>query len=150
RGTDRGVPARAARRGQRARRRRAAAVRLRRRRRRAGVADRPSRRRRLPGARVQRAQGMPRGPVHRDHRRAGAMSAALLRGLDYASDRRSSIAVREVRQVVRSREFTYAFFASLVAALAIAFFGAADALTGSGHSGKGAVVALMVCVTLIG
>jgi len=78
------------------------------------------------------------------------MSAALLRWLDDASDRLSAIAVKEVRQVVRSREFTYAFFASLVAALAIAFFGAADALTGSGTSGTWTFVALMVCLTLLG
>jgi hypothetical protein len=78
------------------------------------------------------------------------MSAALLRWLDDASDRLSAIAVKEVRQVVRSREFTYAFFASLVAAVAIAFFGAADALTGNGTSGTWTFVALMVCLTLLG
>ena len=78
------------------------------------------------------------------------MSAALLRWLDDASDRLSAIAVKEVRQVVRSREFTYAFFASLVASLAIAFFGAADALTGNGTTGAWTFVALMVCLALLG
>ena len=75
---------------------------------------------------------------------------AFLGWLDDRSDWFSAIAVKEVRQVVRAREFNYAFFASLVAALAIAFFGAADAVTGSGTSGGWTFVALMVCLTLLG
>ena len=78
------------------------------------------------------------------------MTPAFLRRLDDTSDHLSAIAVKEVRQVVRSREFTYAFFASLVAALAIAFFGAADALTGNGTSGTWTFIALMVVLTMLG
>ena len=54
------------------------------------------------------AQRRPRGSVHRDHRRAGAMSTAhaLLGWLESRSDWLSPLVVKEVRQVVRGREFT--------------------------------------------
>jgi hypothetical protein len=74
----------------------------------------------------------------------------ILRWLDDKSDWLSPIAVKEVRQIVRAREFNYAFAASLVAALAIAFFGAADALTGRGTTGSWTFMALMVCLALLG
>ena len=61
------------------------------------------------------------------------------------SDWLSPIVVKEVRQVVRGREFNYSFFASLVAGLAVAFFGAADALTGNGTAGRWTFIALMGC-----
>src|SRR6185436_6573988 len=107
-----------------------AAVRARRRRRRAGGARRPAGRG-VPGARVQRPRRGSRGPLHRDHGRARAMSA-LAAWLDRASDWLSPIVVKEVRQIVRGREFIYSFGGSLVAGLAIAFTGAADALRGNG------------------
>ena len=53
---------------------------------------------------------------------------ALVRWLEEKSDWLSPIVVKEVRQAVRGREFAYAFGASLVTGLAIAFLGAADAL----------------------
>jgi hypothetical protein len=77
-------------------------------------------------------------------------SAAFLGWLEDKSDWLSPIVVKEVRQVVQGREFNYSFGASLVAALAVAFFGAASALTGSGTSGAGTFIALMVCLTLLG
>ena len=51
---------------------------------------------------------------------------------------------------MRGREFNYSFGVSLVAGLAVAFFGAADALTGNGTSGRWTFVALMGCLTLLG
>ena len=77
-------------------------------------------------------------------------SAAVLDWLDGTSDRLSPIVVKEVRQIVRGQEFSYAFGASLLAGLAVAFFGAADALGGSGTSGNGTFIALMTCLTFLG
>jgi hypothetical protein len=77
-------------------------------------------------------------------------SLALLRWLEDKSDWLSPIVVKEVRQVVRGREFNYSFGASLAAGLAVAFFGAADALTGSGTSGGWTFVALMGCLAFLG
>jgi hypothetical protein len=75
---------------------------------------------------------------------------AFLGWLDDTSDRLSPIVVKEVRQIVRGQEFSYSFGASLLAGLAVAFFGAADALSGSGTSGSGTFIALMVCLTFLG
>lgn len=77
-------------------------------------------------------------------------SQALLRWLEDKSDWLSPIVVKEVRQGGRGREFNYAFGASLVAGLAVAFFGAADALTGNGTSGSWTFVALMGCLAFLG
>jgi hypothetical protein len=77
-------------------------------------------------------------------------SGALFGWLENASDRLSPIVVKEVRQVVRGQEFTFSFSASLLAGLAVAFFGAVDALHGSGTSGNGTFLALMTCLTLLG
>lgn len=77
-------------------------------------------------------------------------SAVLLRRLENASDRLSPIVVKEVRQVVRGREFASAFAAILLAGLGIAFVGATDALTGSGVSGRWTFAALTVCLALLG
>ena len=78
------------------------------------------------------------------------MSRSFLGWLADTSDRLSPIVVKEVRQIVRGQEFSYAFGASLLAGLAVAFFGAADALGGSGTSGNGTFIALMVCLTFLG
>ena len=78
------------------------------------------------------------------------MMTALVRWLEDKSDWLSPIVVKEVRQVVRGREFAYSFGASLVAGLAVAFFGAADALTGSGNTGSWTFFALMGCVAFLG
>ena len=77
-------------------------------------------------------------------------SEALLRRLEDRSDWLSPIVVKEVRQVVRGREFNYSFGASLAAGLAVAFFGAADALTGNGTSGSWTFMALVACLALLG
>jgi hypothetical protein len=74
----------------------------------------------------------------------------LLPALENASDRLSPILVKEVRQIVRGREFIYSFGASLVAGMAVAFFGAADALTGTGTAGRWTFGALMTCLTFLG
>ena len=128
-------PGRTAGRRERARAGRAPAVRARRRRRRSGGADRAPRGRGLSGARVQRAQRRSRGSVHRDHRRARAMSRAeaVLGWLEDKSDWLSPMVVKEVRQIVRGQEFAYSFGISLLASVAVAFFGAADALSGNPH-----------------
>lgn len=77
-------------------------------------------------------------------------AARILGMLETASDRLSPIVVKEVRQLVRGREFVYSFGASLVAGLAVAFFGAADALTGTGTAGRWTFGALMTCLTFLG
>jgi hypothetical protein len=75
---------------------------------------------------------------------------ALLDWLEHTSDRVSPIVVKEVRQAVRGREFHYSFGSSLLVGLMVAFFGAGDALTGSGTSGSWTFAALMSCLTLLG
>jgi hypothetical protein len=76
--------------------------------------------------------------------------ATLLRRLDEASDRLSPIVVKEVRQIVRGREFNYSFMVSLVVGLLVAFFGAANASTGTGTTGQSVFVALTACLALLG
>jgi hypothetical protein len=76
---------------------------------------------------------------------------ALLARFDDWSDRLSPIVVKEIRQMVRSREFNYSFGLSLLAGLIVAFFGLADAaVTSVGTSGPKVFSALMVCLGLIG
>jgi hypothetical protein len=75
---------------------------------------------------------------------------ALLGWLKDTSDRLSPIVVKEVRQVVRGQEFTFSFSACLLAGLAVAFFGATNALQGSGTSGNGTFIALISCLTFLG
>jgi hypothetical protein len=77
-------------------------------------------------------------------------SERFLGWLENTSDWLSPIVVKEVRQVVRGREFAYSFAASLVAGLAVAFFGAADALTGTGTAGRWTFAVLMGCLALLG
>jgi hypothetical protein len=77
-------------------------------------------------------------------------SHAFLGWLGNTSDRLSPIVVKEVRQAVRGREFHFSFGISLVAGLAVAFFGTADALTGNGTSGGWTFAVLMGCLTLLG
>ena len=75
---------------------------------------------------------------------------ALLAWLDRASDWLSPIVVKEVRQIVRGRDFMSSFGACLVAGLLVAFFGAGDALSGEGTSGRWTFVSLMTCLTVLG
>jgi hypothetical protein len=77
-------------------------------------------------------------------------SQAVLGWLDDRSDWLSPLVVKEVRQVVRGREFNLSFGASLVAGLAIAFSGAGVALTGDGTSGGWTFIALMGCLAFLG
>lgn len=70
--------------------------------------------------------------------------------LEDLSDWLSPIVVKEVRQMARGREFAYAFAASLVAGLAVAFFGAAGALTGTGTAGRWTFGALTGCLAVLG
>ena len=75
---------------------------------------------------------------------------AVLRRLEDSSDWLSPLVVKEVRQIVRGREFYYSFGASLVAGLAVAFFGAADALSGSSTTGSWTFATLMGCLGFVG
>ena len=75
------------------------------------------------------------------------MTAGRLLGwLDEKSDWLSPLVVKEVRQVVRGREFSLSFGASLVAGLMVAFLGATDAVSGGGTSGRWTFVSLMACL----
>ena len=77
------------------------------------------------------------------------ISRMLLR-LDEASDRLSPIVVKEVRQIVRGREFNYSFMISLVVGLLVAFFGAASGASGNGTTGQTVFIALTACLALLG
>jgi hypothetical protein len=81
---------------------------------------------------------------------ATSRAATLLRRFDDASDRLSPIVVKEVRQIVRGREFNYSFMVSLVVGLLVAFFGAANASTGSGTTGQAVFTALTAGLALLG
>jgi hypothetical protein len=77
-------------------------------------------------------------------------SQALLDRLEQASDRLSPLVVKEVRQLASGREFHYAFHLALLVGLAVAFFGAADALSGDGTSGGWTFAALTGALALLG
>ena len=77
-------------------------------------------------------------------------SKGFLGRLDDVSDRLSPIVVKEVRQMVRGREFNYSFGLSLVVGLIVAFMGGADALNGDRSSGAWIFGSLMSCLSLIG
>ena len=77
-------------------------------------------------------------------------STRLLRRLDDTSDRLSPIVVKEVRQIVRGREFTYSFMISLAVALTVAFYGAANSSAGVGTTGQSVFVALTACLGVLG
>src|SRR5688572_16430775 len=74
----------------------------------------------------------------------------LIARLDDWSDRLSPIVVKEVRQMVRGREFNYAFGLSLVAGLLVAFFGLSGSLVSTGNIGARMFAALMVCLGILG
>lgn len=74
----------------------------------------------------------------------------VLGSLDNLSDRLSPIVVKEVRQMVRGREFNYSFGLSLVAGLIVAFWGGADALAGNGAAGSWIFAVLIGCLILFG
>jgi hypothetical protein len=60
------------------------------------------------------------------------------------------LVVKEVRQIVRGREFFYSSAISLLAGLTVAFFGAADAASGSGTAGSWTFFALLGYLALVG
>jgi len=70
--------------------------------------------------------------------------------LDRLSDLLSPIVVKEVRQMVRGREFNYSFSLSIIAGLIVAFVAITYATTGTGDSGARIFAALMACLSLIG
>jgi hypothetical protein len=74
----------------------------------------------------------------------------LMQRLEEASDRLNPIVVKEVRQIVRGREFNYSFMVSLIAGLLVAFFGAASASGGTGTYGQSVFGALTGCLALVG
>ena len=78
------------------------------------------------------------------------MTARVIGWLEDRSDWLSPLVVKEVRQVVRGREFSLSFGASLVAGLIVAFLGATDALAGGGTAGRWTFVALMACLAFLG
>ena len=74
----------------------------------------------------------------------------LIARLDDWSDRLSPIVVKEVRQMLRGKEFNYSFGLSLLAGFFVAFFGLGYALTSVGQSGAWVFSALMACLGLLG
>src|SRR5213592_297591 len=76
--------------------------------------------------------------------------AGFLGRLDNLSDWLSPMVVKEVRQMVRGREFNYSFALSVLIGLVAAFFGGMEALAGAVGAGAGIFVGLMTCLTLIG
>jgi hypothetical protein len=70
--------------------------------------------------------------------------------LDNWSDRLNPMVVKEVRQMVRGREFNYSFGLALVAGLVVAFVGLASAGDITGGAGRPIFTALMVCLTMLG
>ena len=76
--------------------------------------------------------------------------SALLAWVEDRSDWLSPLVVKEVRQVVRGREFVLSMAVSLLASLAVAFYGAAEALGGRTSTGSWTFAALMICLALLG
>src|SRR5437867_3551802 len=76
--------------------------------------------------------------------------AGFLGRLDNLSDWLNPIVVKEVRQMVRGREFNYSFGLSLVIGLTVALFGVAGAMGGDTTSGSWIFAALTTCLTLVG
>jgi hypothetical protein len=66
--------------------------------------------------------------------------------LDNWSDRLSPMVVKEVRQMVRGKEFNYSFGLALIAGLVVAFFGLASAVDMTGGVGADIFTGLIVCL----
>jgi hypothetical protein len=70
--------------------------------------------------------------------------------LDRLSDWISPIVIKEVRQMVRGREFNYSFLISVFVGLIVAFVSAIYYNSGKGDSGSIIFLWLMICLVLIG
>jgi hypothetical protein len=70
--------------------------------------------------------------------------------IDNLSDWLSPMVVKEVRQMVRGREFNYSFGLSLLTGMIVAFMGGMEALAGSIGAGAGIFTALITCLAVIG
>src|SRR3954470_11128594 len=70
--------------------------------------------------------------------------------LDRLSDLLSPIVVKEVRQMVRGREFNYSFSLSIIAGLIVAFIAGTSATSGTGDAGIRIFSSLMACLALVG
>jgi ABC-2 type transport system permease protein len=77
------------------------------------------------------------------------MSASGLEWLRTRSDLLSPILVKEVRQMVRGRDFAWAFAGSLLVGVAVAFVGAAEALGGNTVAGRSTFLWLLSCLAII-
>src|SRR5688572_30764768 len=77
------------------------------------------------------------------------MSTILAR-LDDWSDRLPAIVVKEVRQMVRGREFTYSFGLSLLAGLLVGLIAMGETIAASGTTGGQVFSALMFCLGVVG
>ena len=75
--------------------------------------------------------------------------ARVVGWLEDRSDWLSPLVVKEIRQVVRGREFSLSFGGCLVAGLIVAFLGATDVLAG-GTAGRWTFVSLMACLAFLG
>ena len=65
--------------------------------------------------------------------------------LDRLSDLLSPIVVKEVRQMVRGREFNYSFSLSLIAGLIVAFVAGTGVTSATGDAGVRIFSSLMAC-----
>ena len=79
-----------------------------------------------------------------------ATESRLTGRLDRLSDLLSPIVVKEVRQMVRGREFNYSFSLSLIAGLIVAFIASTNATSGTGDSGIRIFSSLMACLAFVG
>jgi hypothetical protein len=77
-------------------------------------------------------------------------STSIFGRLENMSDWLSPIVVKEVRQIVRGREFLYSFAISLVAGLVVASLGGTSSIEGNTTAGATIFGWLMTCLTIVG
>src|SRR5437763_8543458 len=77
-------------------------------------------------------------------------AAVIFDWLDNAGDRLNPIVLKEIRQMVRGREFNYSFTLCLAAGLIAAFVGASGAVYGAESSGVTIFSVLMSLLRLVG
>src|SRR5262245_35865902 len=81
---------------------------------------------------------------------ADTASPDVLNRLESMSDWLSPMVVKEVRQIVRAREFLFSFGISLILGLIIAALGGTRSLQGNKPAGPTIFGGLMICLTLLG